>query len=88
MAPEAAAFARDNGINLLDVDGLLALIDQRTAEQQAAFLAVATEGGYWRPTCVNCGVKMIDRPSGKDGNHFWGCMNYPRCKTTMPMRAE
>ena len=44
--PEAAAFARNNGINPLDVDGLLALIRQRTAEQQAALLQVATEGGY------------------------------------------
>ena len=87
FTPEAAAFARDNGINLLDVDGLLALIGKRTAEQQAALLTVATEGEYWRPTCVNCGVKMLERTPRNGGSAFWGCAKYPRCKTTMQMRA-
>lgn len=87
FTPDAVTFARDNGINLLDVDGLLGLIGKRTAEQQDALLGVALEGEYWQPTCVNCGVKMLDRTSGKDGSHFWGCMNYPRCKTTMVMGA-
>ena len=84
---DAVTFARDNGINLLDVDGLLGLIGMRTAEQQASLLAVAMEGEYWRPTCVNCGVKMEDRRPRNGGSAFWGCRNYPRCKTTMPMRA-
>lgn len=87
FTPDAIAFARDNSINLLDVDSLLTLICKRTAEQQAALLNVATEGDYWRPTCVNCGDKMIDRTPRKGGSGFWGCVNYPRCKTTMPMRA-
>ena len=87
FTPDAVTFARDNGINLLDVDGLLALIGQRTAEQQADLLAVAMEGEYWRPTCVNCGVKMVDRTPRKGGTGFWGCVNYPRCKTTMVMRT-
>ena len=87
FTPEAIAFARDNGINLLDVDGILALISRRTAEQQQALLAVAMDGDYWRPTCVNCGDKMVDRTPRKGGSAFWGCVNYPRCKTTMPMRA-
>jgi restriction system protein len=87
FTPDATAFARDNGINLLDVDGLLTLIGKRTVEQQQALLAVATEGDYWRPTCVNCGDKMVDRTRRKGGSGFWGCVNYPRCKTTMAMRA-
>jgi restriction system protein len=87
FTPDAIAFARDNSINLLDVDGLLGLIKRRTPEQQQALLAVATDGDYWRPTCVNCGDKMVDRTPRKGGSGFWGCVNYPRCKTTMPMRA-
>jgi restriction endonuclease Mrr len=47
FTPEATAFARDNGINPLDVDGLLALIAKRTPEQQEALLNVATQGDYW-----------------------------------------
>ena len=82
---DALAFAQANGINAQDGAGLLRLIDQRTPEQQAALLAVAFEGDYWRPTCPSCGVKMADRAARKSGDHFWGCVNYPRCKYTQPM---
>lgn len=86
FTPDAIAFARESGVNLLDVDGLLGLIARRTADEQAELLAVALEGDYRRPTCVNCGVKMVQRVPRKGGSAFWGCSHYPRCKTTMPMR--
>ena len=88
FSEEAIDFARANGINLLDVDGLLTLIAQRTPQQQQDLLAVAYEGEYWRPTCVNCGVKLTERTPKSGGNAFWGCTNFPRCKTTMQMRAQ
>lgn len=88
FTPDAEAFARANGINLLDVNGLLSLVAQRTPEQQRALLAVALQGDYWRPTCVNCGIKMVNRASRVDGSGFWGCENFPRCRTTMPMRSS
>lgn len=53
--------ARDNQIHLLDGALLLDLIAKRTPLQQQAPLDVALEGEYWRPTCVNCGVKMVFR---------------------------
>ena len=84
---EAIAFAQGAGINLLDVTRLLKLIVKRTAEQQAELLTVALDGEYWRPTCVNCGTKMVSRQPRSGGSPFWGCSNYPRCKTTLPMRA-
>lgn len=84
---DAVAFARENGINLLDVSGLMKLISLRTPEQQAALLAVALEGEYWRPTCVNCGTKLVERTPRNGGAKFWGCPTYPKCKTTMPMRS-
>ena len=77
FTPEAIAFGRDNGINLLDVGGLLALITKRTPEQQQALLDVALEGDYWRPTCVNCGIKMIERAPRKGGSAFWGLQQLP-----------
>ena len=87
FTPDAIAFARTNAINLLDVSALLALIKKRTAEEQAHLLDVALEGDYSRPTCVNCGDKMTERTPKRGGAMFWGCLNYPRCKTTMPMRG-
>ena len=82
---EALAFANANGINAQDGDGLLKLIAARTPEQQAALLATAFEGEYWRPTCASCGVKMAERTARGTGKRFWGCVNFPRCKATLPM---
>lgn len=88
FSSDAVEFAGANNINLLDIDRLLDLIAQRSPKQQAELLTVALDGDYWRPTCVNCGVKLMERESKRDGRAFWGCKNYPRCKTTMPMKSS
>lgn len=84
---DATAFAKANGIQLQDGAALLKLIGQRTPEQQAALLAVAHEGEYWKPTCASCGIKTVERERERDGSKFWGCSNYPRCRTMFAMRA-
>ena len=84
---DAAAFAKANGIQLQDGAALLKLIGQRTPEQQAALLAVAHEGENWKPTCASCGIKTVERERKRDGGKFWGCSNYPRCKTNFAMRS-
>ena len=84
---EATAFAKANGINALDGKGLLALIAKRSPEQQKALLDVAYEGEYWRPTCASCGTKLVERTPTKGGHRFWGCSDYPKCKSTLPMVA-
>lgn len=76
---DAHAFAKDNGINALDGAALLKQIASRTAEQQRSLLAVAYEGEFWRPTCASCGIKLVERGKGK--RKFWGCTNFPLCKT-------
>jgi len=88
FSPDAVAFARENGIDLMDSGKLLNVIGKRTPEQQRALLAVALEGEYWRPTCASCGIKLVERKSRRDGKAFWGCQNYPRCKTILPMRFK
>ena len=68
-------FAEKNGIKLHDGADLVRLIRTRTPEQQQALLDVALEGDYWLPTCVHCGIKMVDR-AGQDGDSsFWGRVN-------------
>lgn len=79
FSADAVAFAKRNGIHLLDGTGLLKLIATRTPEQQQALLDVAFEGDYARPTCASCGIKMVERTKRKTGTPFWGCSNYPRC---------
>lgn len=87
FTPDAADFARSNGIHLLDGRGLLKLIAERTPEQQQALLAVALEGDYGRPTCASCGIKMVRRTPSKGGADFWGCTNYPRCHSRLHMAS-
>jgi restriction system protein len=84
---DALEFAKANGINAQDGAGLLKLIAQRTPEQQARLLEVAYEGEYWKPTCASCGVKMAERTPKNGGASFWGCVNFPRCKRTLAMKA-
>jgi restriction system protein len=87
FTPAAQVFAKDNGINAMDGTALLALIAKRKPEQQQALLDVAYQGEYWRPTCASCGIKLVERTPAKGGTAFWGCTNYPRCKSKLPMVA-
>ena len=68
---DTAAFASANGISAQNRTGLLNLIAGRSPAQQAALLEVAYEGEYWRPTCANCGVKMVVRQPKDGGGLFW-----------------
>lgn len=85
---QAIEFARDNAIALLDASAILDLIAKRSPAEQAALLAIATEGDYGRPTCASCGTKMIERTPSKGGKPFWGCANYPKCRSTLPMKVR
>jgi restriction system protein len=82
---DAQQFAKTNGINALNGAALLKQISGRTPEQQKALLEVAFEGEYWKPTCASCGIKLVERKPAKGGDAFWGCNNYPRCKSTFPL---
>jgi restriction system protein len=84
---DALEFASANGITTQSGNDLLRLIAQRSPEQQARLLEVAYEGEYWKPTCASCGLKMVQREAKRDRSRFWGCINYPRCKRTLPMKA-
>jgi len=88
FTPEAHAFALENGIHLIDGDRLLGLIARRTPAQRRALLDLAFAGEWWRPTCPACGDKMAERTAGKRGRPFWGCVRFPRCRVTLPMRGR
>ena len=91
MAPngftdDARAFATANRITLLDGKLFLAMLQRLPEESSKRLLSFATEGDWTVPTCPACGVKMAYRDSRR--GPFWACSTYPRCKTTMPMRAS
>jgi|GEM_PF-2728190 len=33
-------------------------------------------------------VRRTARTGAKAGQPFWGCSNYPECKTTLPLRPS
>lgn len=82
---DALQFGDANPIQLLDGKGFLNKILDLPPEMQKALLDFAFEGDYRTPTCASCGVKMMARDSKR--GPFWGCVHYPRCKTTLTMRA-
>jgi hypothetical protein len=43
------------------------------------------------PTCPKCGSKMVLRTakSGANaGGQFWGCANFPRCRSVLAIKAK
>jgi len=82
---EAKQFAKGK-LNLVTGETLLRFISNLPKEEQYALLDVATEGDYTTPSCPRCGIKMEARESKKGdnpGSDFWGCTNYPKCKSTL-----
>ena len=37
------------------------------------------------PHCPRCGAKMVLRRKRVDGASFWGCSNFPNCRTCLPV---
>lgn len=70
------------------MEELLAMAARLTTAQQQALLALAYEGEYWRPTCVRCGLKMVERPGHQGGAGPWSCAAAPRCAFTLPLRTS
>jgi restriction system protein len=82
---EAEEFARGK-ITLVNGEKLISQIRKLAAADQERLLDMALEGDYQTPTCLRCDVKMTLRESthGRNaGGHFWGCVNYPKCKQTL-----
>lgn len=85
---DAKKFASEHSNKLFLIDGqkFISMIGNLPEVKKARLLAFATEGDYTTPTCASCGIKMVSR-SGRNGM-FWGCQNYPKCKSTLKMAAS
>ncbi|SEA68473.1 restriction system protein [Desulfuromusa kysingii] len=88
---EAIDFAQGKRLRLIDGDKLLNGIKKLSADKQSQLLDIALEGDYTTPTCPRCGIKMKLRSAKKgsnSGNKFWGCVNYPKCRSTLVYKDE
>lgn len=81
FSDDAKEYAKANHIDLLDGNAILKSISTLSDEEQERLLRVATVGDYATPTCPSCGVKMTKRNPKAGGKAFWGCVNYPRCRS-------
>lgn len=65
---------------------------EATAPQVAATVTPMpdTAGEHTLPTCQKCGGRMVRRTGTKgahQGEDFYGCTNYPKCHTILPIEA-
>jgi restriction system protein len=85
---EARAFADQKNVHLIDGPGLLIKINDLLPDKRDDLLRRAVAGDFITPTCPSCGIKFVRRTSSTDGETFWGCVNFPSCRSTMKMRAH
>ena len=87
---DALAFAEGKNLLLINCEEFVSLVNSLDEISRARLDNLARSGDYQVPTCVNCGVKMVKRKASKGkfaGREFWGCLNYPKCKITMQVKA-
>lgn len=79
---EAAAFARDRDIELMDGQALRALIDGVKAPVKYFRdpLSILTMGAPYCPECQFRMVKRKARHGENAGKEYWRCARYPDCK--------
>jgi restriction system protein len=80
---DALTFGGANPLQLLDGHGFVRKIQDLPQDKQDTLRQFAFEGDYRTPTCASCGIKMAKRESKRGA--FWGCVHYPRCKSTFPI---
>lgn len=87
---DAAQFAEDKPIALIDGTRLLAMIravqspSRSQTEKPTNRSAVADSADTPEPKCPRCNAAMTSRRNSKTGQPFWGCSSFPRCKGTRP----
>ena len=80
FTPPAKDFAHGNSIKLIEGKELVALISNVQKEPVVQSISQSIE----IPICQKCGGKMVKRTArrGKNaGNLFWGCSNFPKCRS-------
>jgi restriction system protein len=92
FTPDAAAFAEGKAIELIDGGQLLELVrDVQSPSSEAQRPTLGKERIEptlgpsplnVSPACPSCGTTMIQRRNRRNGEAFWGCPAYPRCRGT------
>jgi hypothetical protein len=85
FTPDAMAFARGKAIELIGGKRLLEMV--REVQRNPDGSAVDSDPhSRTEPvlSCPACGSDMVQRRNRQNGERFWGCAGYPRCRGTRP----
>ena len=88
---DALRFAQGKPIELIHGEALLAMVREgqtpppaktATTETIAAVTTQPDSTPSANPVCPKCGTDMVRRSNRQTKDHFWGCANYPACRST------
>ena len=84
---DAMEFAKNKPIKLIDLRKFVNTINALNSDRQEWLYKVATQADFTTPTCPRCDVSMVKRVNNFSNTAFWGCVNFPKCRKTMKVRA-
>jgi restriction system protein len=88
---DAQRFAQGKAIELIHGEALLAMVQgvqTPTASRpvmptKTSFVATTPQPSQSaKPVCLKCGTEMVIRSNRQTKDHFWGCINFPKCRST------
>lgn len=89
FTPDAAAFARGKAIELIGGERMLEMVRevQRNAnavasDRRSRIEPAVAPKAVPTPLCPACDSDMVQRRNRRNGEQFWGCPSYPRCRGT------
>ena len=77
----ARELAARNGIELVGKSAIIAMLQEARYTPHSRELNTIMDSEEKR--CPKCERQMVKRTSKKDGNQFWGCSGFPRCRYTL-----
>jgi hypothetical protein len=80
---QASDFAVEQGIQLLDSDGLVEILKSVNANSDPEFLRLLNPQNKSCPVCESPMILRANSKSRQCAELFWGCSRYPRCRGTL-----
>ena len=82
---DAKLLAEKHGIEIVNEAGLAQMLESTNAKSDPEVLGLLLDA---RKFCPKCECELVLRTATKgsnEGNQFWGCSTYPKCRFTMPI---
>lgn len=81
----AKNLADKHGIQILNETDLIKMIEDAGLMYSKEISALFNDE---RKFCPKCEEEMVVRTNRSNGNQFWGCSNYPRCRFILNIEAK